>query len=633
MHSTVHLSNGCSASLVSSSGLVLTANHCVSDCVQRLHDTSQNNYVDGFVAAGRPEPRCEGLTAEVLSTVTDVTAQIATAARGLPPALEGPARQRIMSQLERGHCPTSDLASRCQVIAFFGGSQYKLFKYRVFNQVGLVFSPGVAASAYGPEVDPPLKFDVAFLRLRAGDGQAPTSDHLAWSASTPKVDDLVFIAGSPRISERQLTMSQLETERSFSLPHELLESAELKGRLVRFRDESAANENSSRFQLDDLSNHYKYILTLLDTLNEADVWAKKAAEEAALRAETGAATKAQFAIIDRAEGRRRELARARDSLDGGPSLEGAPSSELFAYARTLVEGAFERAKPSADRLPRYADARLPAVERGLLENGDVHRPLEELQLEAWFSRARDYAPPADPTAKLLLNDQTPKALAHALSQSNLNDVKLRREVWAGGVEAVTASTDPMIRYVLRLEPAVQAIRAKWKEEVVEPEGRAAEVIGRVRLAAYGADAYPDANRTLRISFGTIKGVLGQTSYGKPFTTVGDLYGFAAANPAYPLSAKWLEAEGQLSPATVMDMLSTNDTINGNSGSPLLNSRAEVVGVFGGGNAAAESGDYVYNARTNRAYSLSATLITQALSKVYGADLLVKELAAGSNLSR
>jgi hypothetical protein len=625
----VRLSNGCSASLVSSTGLVLTANHCISEYVQRLSSPGQDDYNDGYVAADRrEEKRADGLTADVLISIADVTARVLHAESGLSGDALVKARMEIISKLEKDGC-YGDAASQCQVVDFYHGGQYKLYKYREYKDVRLVFSPGASAAGFGNKEFPPLKFDAAFVRLYQEGAPAQTPDHLKWDNSAPRAGELVFLAGNPRISERALTLSQLQTERDFSLPYELVQSAELIGRLTRFSEESAKNKLESQFELFDVTNFYRYDLDLLMILNNESFFAGKAAEEADLSSKAGPALQSQLSAIARAEQARRHLDLAYHDLVGGPSLSGGPASGLFSYARTLVRGAIERSKPPEERLPGYVDSQLPLREKSLTDGQPVYAPLEQLQLEDWLTRVREYLPPNDPTAMLLLEHESPEEIAAQLSQSKLGDVNLRRQLWEGGLTAIRASNDPMIQYMLRIEPAVGAMDAKWGETVTEPETGAAGIIAQARFRVYGTKLYPDANRTLRLSYGQIDGLTHDGESAEPFSTFGSLFQHATGHDPYKLNPRWLAAENNLNPSTVFDMSTTNDTINGNSGSPMMNSCGEVIGVFGGGNTFAMGGDYGYDPKLNRAYGVTAAAISEALEKVYGADILAKELAGST----
>jgi hypothetical protein len=304
------------------------------------------------------------------------------------------------------------------------------------------------------------------------------------------------------------------------------------------------------------------------------------------------------------------------------------SSQLFSFARDLVRGAAERQKPSVDRMPRYSDSQLPTVEKELLDPQPIPAGLEQLQLEFWLSKSRELLTADDPDTKLLLGNDSPETLSATLvSGTKLADPAARKALWEGGEAAIEASDDPMIRFMLRIDPEARRVRRDYEDKVDGPTERAAEAIAKARFAVLGESVYPDGTFTLRLSYGR---VAGWTSRGKtvaPFTRFAGLYERATGAPPFDLDPRWIAARPRLRPDTIFDLVTTNDIIGGSSGSPLLNAKAEVIGTAFDGNIESLGGDYGYDARANRTVAVSAAAITEALQKVYGADALVSELTA------
>ncbi|MBE7218259.1 MAG: S46 family peptidase [Caulobacteraceae bacterium] len=627
MGAAVRLSVGCSASEVSPTGLVLTNNHCVAECAQDLSDPQHDYFTHGYVAAtGGEERKCAGMVAEVLTSITDVTPQVTGAGQGLSGAALIKARTAATSTLEQQGCG-GDPATRCQVVDLYHGGQYKLYKYRKYNDVRLVFSPGFAAAFFGGDPDnfnfPRYDLDSAFVRLYDKGSPAATPGHLKWNASTPRAGEPVFVAGNPGGTDRQLTVSQLQTQRDMTLMYALVQLAERRGRLIRFGEETPENKRIAQDDLFGIENSYKVVFGRQQALNDPSFFAKKVAEETDLRGKAGAPVQPDWTAIAQAEQAR------RDQYLPYSYVERGPSSDLFDYARTLVRGAAERAKPSADRLPGYADSQLPLREKALFDSKPVYPSLEQLQLEFWLSKAREYMTADDPNTALLLGRDSPEQLSAQLAQSKLGDAALRKRLWEGGMAAIQASDDPMIRYVLRIDPAARAIRARWEETVAGPETRAAEAIAKARFAAYGTSLYPDATFTLRLSYGKIDGWTYRGRTIAPFTDFAGLYQRATGQEPFKLDPRWAAAQSKLNPNTVFDISTTNDIIGGNSGSPLINARAEVIGAIFDGNIHSLGGDYGYDPKLNRAVAVSAAAVSEALVKVYGADALAKELAASA----
>ena len=143
--------------------------------------------------------------------------------------------------------------------------------------------------------------------------------------------------------------------------------------------------------------------------------------------------------------------------------------------------------------------------------------------------------------------------------------------------------------------------------------------------ALGDSIYPDATFTLRLSYGKIAGWTYRGRTVEPFTHFSGLYERATGEDPFRLDPRWAAAQGKLNPDTVFDIASTNDIIGGNSGSPLINGRGEVIGAIFDGNIHSLGGDYGYDGSINRAVAVSTAAVTEALQKVYGATALAAEL--------
>lgn len=630
-NAAVRLSTGCSASMVTGEGLVLTNNHCVEGCAQDLSSPEHDYYTHGYTAARRDdEHKCAGMQAEVLTAITDVTPQMTGAGKGLAGDALVKARTAASSTIEDAGCG-KDQTVRCEVVSLYHGGEYKLYKYRKYSDVRLVFSPGVQTAFFGGDPDnfnfPRYDLDSAFVRLYENGRPVPTPQHLKWNAAPPRDGEPVFVAGNPGGTDRQLTVAQLETQRDYTLPTNLLQLSELRGRLIKFSEESAENKREAQDLLFGLENSYKVYFGRLFALTGGSLMETKRTQEADLRARAQAASAKlgtdfgdPWATIAGVQGKLRDQYLGYRFVWGGPI-----GSDLFGYARDLVEAAAERAKPSAERLPGFADSQLPLLEKEVLDPKPTYPAVEELAIEFWLSKAREYLTADDPNTRLLLGNDSPETLAAALAQSKLGDPAVRKALWDGGEAAVAASTDPLIRYVRRIDPAGRTLRAAWNDQVTGPITPASEAIARARFAAYGDTVYPDATFTLRLSYGRIAG---WTERGKPvpsFTYLGGLYERATGQDPFKLDDRWVAAKSRLNPNTVFDISTTNDIIGGNSGSPLINARGEVIGAIFDGNIHSLGGDYAYDGSNNRSVAVSTAAVTEALGTVYGADALVKEL--------
>lgn len=631
----VRLTTGCSASVVSPQGLVLTNWHCVADCAQNLSSGTVDYMKDGFMSDARAEEkRCPGMQAEILVSITDVTKPVQAAGAGETGAAFVTAREAASAAIEKDSC-AGQAGYRCQVIGLYRGGQFKLYKYRKYSDVRLVFAPEFATAFFGGDPDnfnfPRFNLDSAFLRLYADGKPEATPDYLKWNGSAPKDGQPVFVAGNPGSTERLLTVSQLETQRDLTIPVAQLQRSELRGRLIRFSEEGTEQKRIVTDPLFGLENSFKVFFGRQFTLNDASFMDAKRKAEAELRAKVAADPKLSQTIgdpwgdLNKVQSDYAELFQRYYQLESAAGSQ----SQLFRYARILVRGAMERAKPSADRLPEFGDARLPLTEKTLLDAKPVDAPLEQLYLEFWLSKSREYLTADAPETKLLLGKESPEALsARLVAGSKLADPAVRKALWDGGLSAVSRSTDPMIQYVLRTDPAARDVRKAWVARVTAPTDRAAEKIAAARFAVYGDKVYPDATFSLRLSYGKVAGWTYRGTTVPPFTHFNGLYERATGSEPFKLAPRWIAAQSKLNPDTVFDLVTTNDIIGGNSGSPLINAQGEVIGAVFDGNIHSLGGNYGYDGTLNRSVAVSAGAVAEALVKVYGRTELVKELTGG-----
>jgi hypothetical protein len=635
---SVRLDNGCSGSLVSPDGLVLTNHHCARTCIADRSTPERDLLAKGFLATTRvAEERCEGDRISVLVGTEDVTAKVAAATQGLQGAAAAEARRKARTGLEQ-QCESDAEKARggplkCETVELYQGGQYWLYRYKRYDDVRLVFAPEEDIAAFGGDPDnfqfPRWCLDMTLLRVYENGQPAKTPNALKIDWAGTKAGDPVFVSGHPGTTERLLTVAQLEAQRDVLLPFWLIRNSELRGRLLQFSATGAEPERQASPLLSNLENSLKVRRKQLDALLDDGILDQKRDEERRLRewlaknpavaAEVGD----PWAEIAAAQDIWRGMLQRYTFAEGGAAFG---NSTLFVHARALVRSADERTKPNAERLREFTDARLPAIEQTLRARAPIYPDVEKLRIAFGLERMREYLGHDDPLVRRILGNDSPAVVAQRLvAGTKLADADARGTLYAGGAAAIAASDDPMIAIVRAIDADARALRKRYEDEVDGPATAAQQRLSRVRFAALGTSTYPDATFTLRLSFGAVSGWTENGREVEPFTRLETAFARATGQHPFRMPASWVAVKDALDLQTPFNLATTNDIIGGNSGSPLLNANGDVVGLIFDGNIHSIGGTYGYDPELNRTVAVDPRIMREGLEKVYRAEALLKEL--------
>ncbi|HET6339818.1 MAG TPA: S46 family peptidase, partial [Polyangiales bacterium] len=234
----------------------------------------------------------------------------------------------------------------------------------------------------------------------------------------------------------------------------------------------------------------------------------------------------------------------------------------------------------------------------------------------------------DPIVKKVLGKKSPEKLAHELVRgSTLANVAIRKQLFEGGKAAVDASKDPLIALAKLIDGDARAVRKRYEDEIESVLEKAHEAIATVRFETYGTSVYPDATFTLRYSYGTVKGWIERGKPIPPFTNVRGAFDRETGEDPFALPKSWLNARAKLNLDTPFNFTSTNDIVGGNSGSPVIDKNAQIVGLIFDGNLPSLGGDYGFEEKNNRAVAVHSASILEALRVVYNATRIADELRA------
>ena len=624
--SNVRLTGGCSSSFVSGNGLIFTNQHCVASCLEDLSSSGNDILAKGFTARTRAEERkCPGQQAEVVTAIADVTPRVKAAIGSTTGEAAVKARTAIIATIEKAACPDT-ATTRCQVVTLYGGGQYKLYTYRKYSDVRIVWAPEAAASTFGGDPDnynfPRFALDGSFLRAYENGQPVATPNHLKWTAREPKDGETIFVVGNPGSTQRLLTQSQFAYQREVNLPITLATLSELRGRLISEMRQSPDKAREGEQTLNGVENHLKRANGRTRALGDPKFNAMLAAKEAALRAKS-----AGNAAIGDPWGEIARAVMAQRALDAEYRYA-EPDGDLFDYALTLVRAAAERTKPNGDRLPGYSDSALPLKEKQLLDERPITPWLDALLMESSMSKAREYLGTDHPQARMLLGKESPEGLAARLvNGTGLADPARRKALWSGGQKAIDASKDPMIAYARTVDANQRRLQKLYDERVDAPITAARARLADARFAAYGDSVYPDATSSLRITYGKVGGWIEngrKTDYRTRFAGA-----FARATGADPfaLAPAILAKRKAIDEAGALDFIYAADTIGGNSGSPVIDRDLNLLGANFDRNLPGLRNDYAYDLTMARSIAVSTAAIEQALKMIYPAPSLLAELHA------
>ncbi len=627
---SVRLPN-CSASFVSSRGLVMTNHHCGRDCTAASSPADSNYIQTGFAAATlTDEKKCAGLYVDQLQSIQDVTSRVRAAITGNMPAEQAAQRTGVITQIQTECNQQTQLT--CQVVTLYQGGMYSVYRYHRFNDVRLVMAPEGDIAFFGGDPDnftyPRYDLDLTLLRVyENGQPYAPT-DYLKWSAAGAVENELVFVVGNPGSTGRLNTISQMEFLRDVGYPASL---AAYKRVLAIYAELARTDTSAARRYQNDVfgvANSQKAVIGyragLVDTLSMA----KKRAFERELRARIAADPKLQAqygGTWDAIAAAQRELATFNPQLRytgfGG-------GSTLLPFAAQIVRIASESGKPDSARLAPYRGQGITTMTANLSRNVPIDTAFERLAIAAQLRAAQSELGPNDPFVQLALAGRTPEAAAAALVRgTRVSDPAFRTSLLQGGAPAITASTDPMIVLARGIDPLNRAVtaRANALNAIIATNS---EKIGQALFSAYRTTLPPDATFTLRISDGVVKSFPSNGTIAPYKTTFYGLYERSAAfddKDPFKLPKRWVERKGNLDLSTPYNFVSTNDIIGGNSGSPVINRNAEVVGLVFDSNIEGISNRFIFSTDVGRTVSVHSRGITEALRKMYDGSRIADEL--------
>lgn len=657
---------GCSASFVSREGLVATNHHCVTGALQHVSTPESNLIEDGFLAKARADEKHAGPQARVFVTraVTDITAKMRD---GLDRIADDKARYDELERRQKevvAACEAGRASVRCSASAFYDQAEWYLIEQLELRDVRLVWAPPDGVGNFGGEVDnwrwPRHTGDVALLRAYVGkDGQP--ADHSAdnvpyepphWLtiATDPLQEgDLVFVAGYPGRTSTLKTKGEVEEALGWWYPRRQRLFEEYLARL----EEATKGDKEAQIRATSFVRGFGNALTntkgQIEGLSKGGLAEQKARSERALRefVEADASRRARFG--EALSGIAAEVAKRAEHRENDAQLGELRLARLVGAASTIVRMAEERAKPDAERDPAYQERNWPRLEQGMRAlSTSYHRKVDEALLGLAFERIAR-TPEGERTAAFALvsggvatapdRGQLRKAVTAMYGKTTLADEATRLELLKKAtVASLDASKDPLIGLALALRP----LEREAEERDHRFAGKMA-ILKPLYIEALRAfeqrPIAPDANGTLRLTYGTVRGYRAPGAAPDapphtPFTTLPEMVAkhtgkepFAAPGPvleAYEAKRFGAYVDPRLGEVPV-DFLADLHITGGNSGSATLDAKGHLVGLAFDGNYEAMASDWVFVPAVTRSIHVDFRYALWLLDEVYGGAHLLEEM--------
>jgi hypothetical protein len=654
---------GCSASFVSPHGLVATNHHCAYGTIQFNSTEERNLLTDGFLAAtpGDELAAAPGSRIYVTLAVEDVTAKIAAA---VPAGADGAAHFAAVEEAEKkliAKCEET-AGHRCKVASFFGGAQFRLYDQLEIRDVRLAYAPPSSIGKYGGDIDnwmwPRHTGDFSFYRAWVGpDGQPadPSPDNIPYQpkhwlqigADGVDAGDFVMVVGFPGSTNRYRLASEVEEAIEWTYPQRVARrqqsldiiAAETAGR----PDAAIAYAAAASY----LNNSLKNAEGMVAGFAHSNSVANKKALEAEFAAWIAADPQRAAAWSGALEEVEAILAEQRAHRARDQELAALKFNQMVSASQTAYRLAREREKPDADRKPGYQERDLRQIQGRMARSArsfdaQVDMALLQATLENYAALPEaERLPVLDEWFGLGANVDASQAIASTLHRmymaTDLTSFDNRMALLEADRTTLEASEDPFVELAVAMYDTNLALEAE--EEALDGELLEARPRFMAALLAFqsdrGVEIYPDANGTLRVTFGTVQGYMPQDAVVYlPFTTAEGVAAKATGEEPFnaPLELLAAIAEADYGPyaskalgTLPVNFLSDVDTTGGNSGSATLDNQGRLVGLLFDGNWESMIADWDFLPEITRSIHVDIRYTLWVMDRIAHAWNLLEEM--------
>lgn len=617
--SAIRFATYCSSSFVSGDGLVMTNHHCGRESVSQVEKEGEDLHGSGFLAMKLEDERpVPNLFVDQLVNIMDVTKEVQAAIESGKTNEEKVANKTAkVSEIEKRVAAETGL--RCQVVTLFNGGVYSAYVYKRYTDVRLVMAPEDQAGFFGGDYDnftyPRYNLDMTFFRVYGDDGKPLKTEHYyKWSPGGAKTGEPIFVVGNPGRTERLNTYSQLEFARDYSNP-DVLAFLDLMVNtytdIIAKNPERAKDLNNNLFSM---ANSQKVYKGMVRALNDPVLMAKKRHFEKTFKA-----------AVDANPTLKSKYGKAWDEIADANKEISSLYSEIYSYQVNPRMSAVQFL--AADKLvssvmnkETLEPAKLEALYKSY--DADMNTALIAFKINSIKKKLGK-----DNKAAKIFGEQSAESLA---GSSVLSTKEGALNLLSQGPDAISKSNDPFIKFALETAPRAAELKKK-SEELRNKVQVNKELIGRAAFEVYGTSIPPDATFTLRISDGVIKSYNYNGTMAPPKTTFYGYYDrYYSFNKQYPwtLPERWVNPPAEFDKSTPINFISTNDIIGGNSGSPVINKDAEIIGLAFDGNIESLDDNYIYNTDVPHTVSVDSEGMIEALKDLYKLERIAKELREG-----
>jgi hypothetical protein len=635
--SALRFADYCSASFVSRDGLVMTNDHCGRESVSDVSNEGEDLLKNGFFAETLKDERpVPGLYVDQLVLIKDVTDEIQQAMSfGETEEEKTAIEDSIMTLIRNREQDSTSL--KIQITPLYNGAKYSEYGYKRYTDVRLVFAPETELGFFGGDPDnftyPRYDLDCTFFRVYGDDGKPlKTDDYFKWSDSGAVAGEPVFVVGNPGSTDRLNTLAQLEYLRDVSYPHNLELLNNMIGIYSKMIKENPDRKGELQNRLYRFTNSQKVYNGMLEGLRDPVLMQKKKDFEAKFKAAVMADPGLKDAygdLWDKISGTRRQMRGYSNELYA-LSLNPLTTSELFFVARDVADLAYELKLPEDQRDEQYAGGALDTTIADIFPGGlDLNN--ERDLLKGQIRIFDEYLGKDNSLVQKLTGGRTgDDAVDYMLNNTLLTDSLELMALIDKGADAILNSDDPFIYFAVHTEDRRAELRSKVSE-ILNNESVYSQELGKALFKVYGTSIPPDATFTLRIADGVVKGFPYNGTVAPAYTTFYGLYdryySFDRKEP-WSLPDRWVHPPADFRLETPFNFVATNDIVGGNSGSPVINEKGEIVGLAFDGNIQSLPGSFIYTPEENRMVAVHSAGLLEAVKDLYKAARLSDELKNG-----